>query len=503
VPDADVRVGGRYRLDRKLASGGMGAVWQAWDERLHRTIALKRLHLQPWLNQSERDVGVQRALREARITARLHHPNVVQVYDVVDDPDSPCLIMEYVPSQSLSDVVRERGSLPPEEVARIGAQVAAGLAAAHAAGVVHRDVKPGNVLITTDGTAKVTDFGISHAFDDITLTATGLLVGTPAYLAPEVARGTAPDFASDVYSLGATLYMAVEGRAPFGTDDNPMAVLHRVASGEWEPPQRAGALTPLLTRMMAVDPKARPSMTEVSVALAERRSDGAPAESAAATTQVLSVRTSPPPPAARGERRRRGIWLPLVVLFVVLAVGAVASWALLSGDNASSGSGGTGPTVRTTTPPASTPQTHSGQGNAGQGSGVGQGNSGQGNGGGHGNGGGSSAGTTAPVNPGGSPSAAELAAAITEYFQIVPGDLQSGWDRLTPHFQETRAGGWDSYQSYWHTVDHVDVSNVVGSPPDGASADLVYYYTDGRVVPQHTSFTLVRQGGVLKIDWES
>jgi serine/threonine protein kinase len=490
VPDADVRVGGRYRLDRKLASGGMGAVWEAYDERLHRTIALKRLHLQPWLSEAERGVGVQRALREARITARLHHPNVVQVYDVVDDPDSPCLVMEYVPSRSLNDIVHDSGPLSPDEAARIGAQVAAGLAAAHAAGVVHRDVKPGNVLITGDGTAKVTDFGISHAFDDITLTATGLLVGTPAYLAPEVARGAAPDFASDVYSLGATLYMAMEGRAPFGTDDNPMALLHRVASGQWDPPTRAGVLSPLLTRMMALDPRTRPTMTDVSTELTERR-PAAAAAPAASTTQVLPVRTSPPPPVAGagGKRRRPGLWLPLLVLLLVLAVGGIASWALLSDSGSGGGPGATGPTVGTTDPPARTngsSQDNSGSDNSGHNGGPGsnEGNSGQG-------------------DAAGAPTAEELAAAITEYFQIVPSDLETGWDRLTSEFQQTRAGGWDAYQSYWNTVDHVDASNVVGTAPDRASADLVYYYTDGRVVPQHTTFTLVRQGGVLKIDSES
>ncbi len=210
-------------------------------------VAVKRLHLQTWFTKAERDVAVQRAMREARITARLQHPNAVRVFDVVDDRGSPCLIMEYVPSRSLQQVVDANGPLPPAEVARIGTQVAAALAAAHRAGIVHRDVKPGNVLMADDGSAKITDFGISHAFDDSTLTSTGMVTGTPAYLAPEVARGAASDFASDVYSLGATLYMAVEGRPPVGAGEtNPIAVLHRVASGEWEPPTRSGPLTPML-----------------------------------------------------------------------------------------------------------------------------------------------------------------------------------------------------------------------------------------------------------------
>src|SRR5262249_12697536 len=159
---------------------------------------------------------VQRAMREARITARLHHPNAVEVYDIVDEGAGPCLIMQYVPSRSLQEIARDSGPVSPVEAARIGTQVAGALAAAHRAGIVHRDVKPGNVLIAEDGTAKITDFGISHAFDDVSLTSTGLVMGTPAYLAPEIARGASSNFASDVYALGATLYMAVEGRPPFG-----------------------------------------------------------------------------------------------------------------------------------------------------------------------------------------------------------------------------------------------------------------------------------------------
>src|SRR5690606_15834300 len=150
------------------------------------------------------------------------------------------LIMQYLPSRTLAEVLKENRFLPADEVALVGAEVGSALAAAHAAGIVHRDVKPANILVAADGSAKITDFGISHVLGDARLTSTGMLTGTPAYLAPEVARGEPSSPASDVFSLGATLYAAVEGSPPFGTDDNPIALLHRVASEPVTPPARAG-----------------------------------------------------------------------------------------------------------------------------------------------------------------------------------------------------------------------------------------------------------------------
>ena len=256
----------RYRLVRQLGAGGMGVVWEARDERLHRQVAVKQLRHQPGLTDDETDVVVQRAMREARINARLEHPYAVSVFDVVEHEGSPCIVMELVPSMPLSEVMRELGALAPTEAARTGSQVAAALAVAHGLGIVHRDVKPGNVLIGDDGAARICDFGISRAFGDTALTMTGMITGTPAYLAPEVARGEEASFASDVYSLGATLYAAVEGAPPFGTEGNAIAVLYRVTAGELKPPERAGALGPLLVAMMSADPRDRPSMAEAATA---------------------------------------------------------------------------------------------------------------------------------------------------------------------------------------------------------------------------------------------
>jgi len=252
-------VGGRYRLDRRIGSGAMGVVWQAYDERLRRAVAVKQLRLEPGLDPAEADEARQRAMREGRIAARLHHPNAVSVFDVVDEDDAPWLVMEYVPSRSLAAEMSHRKTLPPEEVGRIGAQVAHALVAAHAAGIVHRDIKPANVLLGDDGIVKITDFGISRAQGDVSVTKTGLIAGTPAYLAPEVAYGRDPEAPSDVFSLGSTLYAAVEGQPPFGLSENTLSLLHAVAAGRITPPRRAGVLTDVLVHLLNADPDVRPT----------------------------------------------------------------------------------------------------------------------------------------------------------------------------------------------------------------------------------------------------
>ena len=283
-------IASRYRIGYRLASGGMGAVWFAWDETLLRSVALKELLPQPGISPLEASEARDRVFREARITARLHHPHVVTLYDVVEHEGRPCLIMQFVPSRSLADLLREHGALSSQTVAGIGADLASALAAAHRVGIIHRDVKPGNVLIDADGSAKLTDFGISHAVGDAFVTSTGMLTGTPAYIAPEVARGERSNFAADVYALGATLYAALEGAPPFGTDDNPMALLHRVASGQPIPPQRSGALTPLLVRMVSSEPDRRPTLADAEREL-EKLRDGLGA--VGRSTPLLVVKSAP------------------------------------------------------------------------------------------------------------------------------------------------------------------------------------------------------------------
>ncbi|HWN35824.1 MAG TPA: protein kinase [Pseudonocardia sp.] len=276
----------RYRLGERVGAGSMGAVWRATDELLGRTVAVKQLLLQPgapgYDTQGQAyDEARQRILREGRLAARLQHPHAIAVFDVVLHDDAPWLVMEYLPSRTLGALLATEGPLDPRHVARIGRQIADGLSAAHAAGIVHRDIKPGNVLIGADGIVKITDFGVSRAADDVQLTRTGLIAGTPAYLAPETARGLNPTPASDVFALGSTLYTAVEGEPPFGLDDNAYALLYKVGAGAIRPPEHAGPLTEALLRMLRTDPAERPTAT------------GARDELAA----VAEGRQLPPPPS--------------------------------------------------------------------------------------------------------------------------------------------------------------------------------------------------------------
>ncbi|UGT62969.1 serine/threonine-protein kinase [Nocardia asteroides] len=261
---SDRLIAGRYRLSDPIGTGAMGVVWKATDVRLQRTVAVKQLRLDPQLTPSQRVEARARAMREGRIAARLHHPNAITVFDVAEEDGRPWLVMEFMDAPSLAARISGGRTLPPMEVARIGAQAAAALAAAHRAGILHRDVKPGNLLVGDDGTVKITDFGISRAVGDVTVTATGFLAGTPAYLAPEVARGEDGEPASDVFALGSTLYAAVTGSPPFGEGDNPLAVLHAVARGHVQPPQHAGALGPVLMHLLAPTPEARPTMQEAA-----------------------------------------------------------------------------------------------------------------------------------------------------------------------------------------------------------------------------------------------
>ncbi|WP_245589713.1 serine/threonine-protein kinase [Amycolatopsis balhimycina] len=266
---------GRYRLLGHLGRGATSLVWRARDERLDRVVAVKQFLREPSTDPGTAAETCDRALREARLASRLRHPNAIAVYDVFEDAGSMYLVMEYVPARSLTDLLVERGPLPRCDVLRLGRQVGAALAAAHGDWILHRDVTPNNVLVTGDGTARITDFGVSRALGEHPAAEEDVVVGTLPYVAPEVARGGEAGLPSDVYSLGATLYTALEGTPPFGTSDDPITLLRRITENQLAPPAHGGPLTGVLMRMLERDPAARPSMQETVELLA---SVGRPAD---------------------------------------------------------------------------------------------------------------------------------------------------------------------------------------------------------------------------------
>jgi serine/threonine protein kinase len=272
APGPQYLVAGRYRLKSRIGGGGMGTVWLARDQLLDRDVAVKQVVSTEGLTEDSAENVRRRAMREGRIAAKLSHRNAIAMHDVALDRGEPWLVMEYLPSRSVAQILHATQTLTPVEAAQIGAQVADAMVEAHAAGIVHRDIKPGNILIAEGGRnaglVKITDFGISRAKDDVTLTQTGVITGTPAYFAPEVARGADPQEASDVYSLGATVYTMVEGQPPFGIDDNSIALLHKVARARINPMERAAELEPVLLRLLEPSPTKRPSMVQARDLLA-------------------------------------------------------------------------------------------------------------------------------------------------------------------------------------------------------------------------------------------
>jgi eukaryotic-like serine/threonine-protein kinase len=260
---AETLVAGRYRIGPCLGTGGMGRVWLARDEVLRRDVAIKEIALPFGLTDEEREEMRERTLREARAAARLSHPNVVRIYDVQHGDERPWIVMEYVPARSLLQVIKENGPLPPKDVAGIGLAVLAALDAADRAGVVHRDVKPSNVLIADDGRVLLTDFGAAMIDEgEGALTQTGIILGSPRYIAPERAATGISTLESDLWSLGATLYEAVEGRGPY-TRETTLAVLVALATEKPDPVDRAGPLKPVINGLLQKNPKARMRLPEV------------------------------------------------------------------------------------------------------------------------------------------------------------------------------------------------------------------------------------------------
>jgi eukaryotic-like serine/threonine-protein kinase len=278
-------VAGRYALSEVLGRGGMGTVWLATDRVLEREVALKEVTFSVDVTDEERRILRERTMREARAAARLDHPCVATVYDVVEEDGKPWLVMEHVSARSLQEILEEQGPLAPDAVARIGLDVLAALDAAHHAGIVHRDVKPANVLVGGNGHACLTDFGIATTTGDSSLTTHGALIGSPSYMAPERVNGEEPRPPVDLWSLGATLYAAVEGRPPFARGE-AMATMMSVVSEHPAPMLRAGPLEPVLRGLLTKDPAARTTAGHARQQLA------------AVLAGTPAGPTPPPPPAA-------------------------------------------------------------------------------------------------------------------------------------------------------------------------------------------------------------
>ncbi|MFJ5264707.1 protein kinase [Streptomyces sp. NPDC088387] len=345
TPEAGDRIAGRYLLQEPIGKGGMGVVWKAWDERLQRRVAVKCARL-------DDDRATRRLMVEARNAGRLHHPNIVGVFDFVDEGATCWIIMEYVPSRSLAQLMAERGPLSPEEAGSIGCQIADALAKSHGEGVVHGDVTPENILVTNESVARLTDFGISRALEsDASHSTTSTVRGKPRYLAPEVAQGQSAGEKADVFSLGASLFMAVEGRSPYGEAEHLMAYLARAVEGNIETARRAGRLAEPLTALLEPDPGNRPDAARARKLLTRVAPPPAHVQEQLDDSGTFTLRLS-----KRGRRttdftpfmlqlprpvRRRRRALALAALAVVLA-GATTAGLFLAGPWASDGDDGKG-----------------------------------------------------------------------------------------------------------------------------------------------------------------
>jgi hypothetical protein len=482
-------IAGRYTLGDEIGRGGMGAVWRGRDEVLGRTVALKKIGVAPGGITPD----ALRAEREARLAAKLNHANVVAVFDLVEDTADGAgqqwLVMEYVDGTNLSDLIRQRGRLTPDEAAPILAQTASALAAAHGAGIVHRDVKPSNILVTPGGRVKLSDFGIARTSSDPSLTQTGLVTGSPAYLSPEVASGQQATTASDVWSWGATLYHALEGQPPYQVGDNLLGALYRIVHEEPPRSARAGWLAPALDATMTRDPRRRWRVAAAQqfleagpgvrplVATTGGLADIGLADSQphdhGGTTQVLPfgrVDAAPPaapdlPQAPPGRRRQAWIAVAAAVALVVAMVVALVIGLHGRGQDDGGDPAGAG------TAPSTEPGTGTGP-----------------------------SAPTASQTPD-APTEAGMTAFVTAYIQTASTDPAQGFGLLTAAFQ-AKSHGLTAYEQFWDHVTDATVLEVHADPRSLRVRYTYHYRLDGTPATDHVRLQLTFDAGSYRIDDE-
>ena len=471
-------IAGRYRIEREVGRGGMGSVWLATDDRLGRSVAIKEVGHLP--GESVPDLA--RAMREARSSAALNHRNVVSVYDAIEEGDHIWLVMEYVPGRTLSEIVAQEGPMAPERAAWIGAQVADGLAAAHEIGTVHRDVKPGNILVTEGDVAKISDFGIARTFGDEQLTQSGMMTGTPGYFSPELARGADPTPASDVWALGATLYGAVEGQSPYPEQTNALAMLAAIARDAPPRPERAGPLAEPIRRMMDPDVDRRWGMTDCAHALHRIHEAGVADHTREQTTAFVPAPpvapdpepTPEPAPApvagtSSGSSRTRRILLLVGALALVVLLAAVAASLLGDPDDTEPAAQEPTPTDTATqqdeeepapeeSEPAPEETTEETTEEA----------------------------TEEPAAPSGGKQGF-----VADYYSVLPDDTESGWAMLSEDYQAQTS--FEEYDGFWQTIDSVTVDDT--QPAGGGAVDVTLTYTSDGSSEQETRRIYLERDG--------
>ena len=469
-------IAGRYTLGAEIGRGGMGAVWRGRDEVLMRTVALKKIGVAPGGITPD----ARRAEREAKLAAKLNHSNVVAVFDLVEETSDgqshQWLVMEYVEGTDLAELIRQRGRLSPDDAAPILAQVAGALAAAHGAGIVHRDVKPSNILVAPDGQVKLSDFGIARTSSDPSLTQTGLVTGSPAYLSPEVASGQQATPASDVWSWGATLFHALEGRPPYQVGDNLLGALYRIVHEEPPHCDAAAWLAPALAATMTRDPAQRwpiatvqdflqagpetqPVVASVGgladIGLAgidpaePRRTRSYDDEGATQVLPLGAPSAAPPPaappggdPASRDGARRR--WPVVLGASLALVVAVVVAFAIgLRGDGADDETG----------PPSS-----------------------------------ADTGASSSSSSADEPTEAGMVDFIETYIATASSDPATAFDMLTPAFQE-QSNGLTGYEQFWGDVRSTKILDV-SADPDTLEVRYTYRYTKPPGPPQEDDVVL-------------